>query len=812
MRKSFLSAAGAVCVTCLIVAAAAQAQNPVLTVDGSQPGVKINPMLYGIFFEEINHAGDGGLYAELIRNRSFDDADDPAGWALQTSGDAQGKIGLATENPVNQVHPKSLQIEISESRDGGLVSVSNNGYWGIAVKKGAKYNLSFFVRRSADFKGDLIVSLDSASSGSIYARQTIIGVGTQWKRYECALESSGDNPKARLSIAANAPGTLWLGVVSLMPTDTWKGRPNGLRADLARMLSELKPAFVRFPGGCYVEGGASVKDAFRWKTTIGDIAQRPGHSNKNWGYRSTDGLGYHEYLEMCEDLNAEPLFVVNCGMAHKDFVEMDKLDEWVQEAIDAIEYANGPETSKWGALRAKNGHPKPFNMKYLEIGNENGGPRYEERYAVFYKAIKARYPDINLIADTAAKSAPIEIVDHHYYNSPMWFRSNAGKYDKYDRKGPKVYVGEYACNRGVGKGNLDGALAEASFMMGFERNSDAVILCSYAPLFYHVQDRRWPVNLIGYDSARCFGTPSFYVQAMLAQQRGDVALSSTLECGHEQASLKIEKGGIGLGTWNTQAEFKDVKVTQSDKVLLSSNFSKDSKGWRVVSGDWKVADGAFRQSSDERGAHVTAGDKNWTDYTMTLKARKTGGAEGFLIMFRVADDRNWNWLNLGGWGNKTHGIERTLNGGKRRLSPDAPGTIETGRWYDITIDVKGARIECSLDGKKIIASTSAAEAQTMPIMDAIAHRLEKTGEIILKVVNFSGEASKTAIRLKGIGEIAPEGAVTVLASKSLSDENTVDEPTKVAPVTKKAMGLGQNFDYTFDPYSLTILRLQPKNK
>ena len=443
----------------------------------------------------------------------------------------------------------------------------------------------------------------------------------------------------------------------------------------------MKPAFVRFPGGCYVEGD-KLANAFRWKDTIGDVAQRPGHWNL-WGYRSTDGLGYHEYLQMCEDLGAEPLYVINCGMAHKDHVAMDQMGPWVQDALDAIEYANGPATSTWGSLRAKAGHPAPFNLKYLEIGNENGGPLYQERYRLFYDAIKARYPDIQLVADVRTTQRPTEILDEHYYNSPEFFIDNAGKYDKYDRKGPKIYVGEYAVTQNCGQGNLRAAIGEAAFMTGMERNCDVVVMASYAPLFVNVGWRQWNPDAINFDGARAYGTPSYHVQKMFSHNRGDVVLPIDLES--PAVELGAKGGAIGVGTWATQAEFKDIKVTRGDKTLFESDFAKGLEGWRTIGGQWKAESGVLRQTGRQTDVRAIAGERSWDNYTYTLKARKLGGAEGFLIMFRVQDPRAKAWWNLGGWGNTKHAIEM---GGI--IGNEVPGRIETGRWYDIRIELHGA--------------------------------------------------------------------------------------------------------------------------
>jgi alpha-L-arabinofuranosidase len=786
--------------TMACLAGVAVAETATLTVNVGQPGPKISPSLYGIFFEEINHAGDGGLYAEMARNRSFEDAEIPEGWSLAAKGAAEGKMALDEERPLNEKSPHSLRLEITKT-DGGSVGVANAGYWGMAIQKKAKYELSLFARCSDKFKGPLTVAIENAS-GRVCATGKIAGLTTDWKRFSCSLAARDNATSARLVLSAASPGTIWFDAVSLLPKKTWKDRPNGLRADLMGMLNDLKPSFVRFPGGCFVEGDV-LRNAFRWKDTVGDIAGRPGHRNL-WGYRSTDGLGYHEYLQMCEDLGADPMFVINCGMSHKGNVPMDELEPWVQDALDAIEYANGPTSSKWGALRAKNGHPAPFGLKYLEIGNENGGQAYEERYAQFYKAIKARYPEMQLISNTRVRSAPMDILDEHYYSSPDWFAANATKYDKYDRSGPKIYVGEYACTQGCGKGNLRAALGEAAFMTGMERNSDIVAMASYAPLFVNVNNRKWNPDAICFDSAACYGTPSYHVQKLFSRHRGDVVLPSTLSS--QKASAPPVRGAIGLGTWLTQAEFKDVKVARGDQTLLEANFADGARGWRVVRGDWKVQDGAYRQMDRAADLRSTAGDPKWTDYTYTLKARKIGGAEGFLIMFSVRDNNNWFWWNLGGWGNVRHAIEKCTGGAKTILGDSVSGRIETGRWYDIKIELQGTHIRCYLDGKLI----HDVEDVGPVALYAVAGRVSKSGEIILKVVNMSAAPQDTQVSLEGTGRIASEGSEVVLTSNNAEDENSLDQPTKVAPVERRLTGLGQKFTYVFPPHSASVLRLKPE--
>ena len=529
-----------------------------LTINVGRPGPAVSPTLYGAFFEDINRAGDGGLYAEMVQNRSFEDFSSPLGWTTLQGPQAQADVALDTQTPLNANNPTSLRVHIAQT--GGRVGVYNQGFkgvpefprdqpqqWaakfeaaqrapanGLAVQAGRRYALSLYARAQA-LAGPLTVSLET-QTGVVLAAQRLPRLTAAWKKYALTLTPEAADADARLVIAADAPGTFWLDMVSLFPRDTFKNRPNGLRPDLAAMMAAMHPAVLRFPGGSFSEGH-TLDDAWRWKQTVGDIAARPG-SWDIWGYRSTNGLGLHEYLQLCEDLGAAPLFVAHAGMAERGFVPVDQLGPWVQDALDAIEYANGPATSQWGALRAKNGHPKPFGLKYVEIGNENGmgyswggGNRgdYLPRYRLFHDAIKAKYPSIVTIANIHTEpDAPADIVDEHYYESTDWFQSHATLYDHYDRSRPKIYLGEYAARGGAGGGNLNAALSEAAFLTGVERNSDVVVMTSYAPLFTDPSWQRWSPDAIHFDSTRVFGTPTYYVQSLFAANRPDVALPLTL--------------------------------------------------------------------------------------------------------------------------------------------------------------------------------------------------------------------------------------------------------------------------------------------
>jgi len=794
-------AAAIVLFATLFALAAPSAAGPAtLTVEVDKPGVRVSPTLYGIFFEEINCAGDGGLYAELVRNRSFEDSDKPDHWSLVASGTRKGEMAVDTSKPMSEKNRRSLRLAIAKDGE-GKVGVANGGWWGIALAKGATYDLALWARAGDGFTGPIEVALESADGKTAYAERKVEGLGADWKLFGVALVASAADPAARLAIRADRPGTVWLDMVSLFPRQTFKNRPNGMRPDLAGMLADLRPAFVRFPGGCWVEGD-TMAFAQRWKQTIGDPGDRRTQYNL-WQYMSTNGLGYHEYLQLCEDLGAEPLFVINCGMAHKDHVPMDQMAEWVEDALDAIEYANGPIDSKWGALRAKAGHAPPFGLKYLEIGNENGGPVYNERYRLFYDAIKARYPAMHLVADVRPDKHPVEIVDEHYYSSPEFFCQNAYRYDSYKRDGPKIYVGEYAVTAGAGKGNLRAALGEAAFMTGMERNSDVVVMASYAPLFANVNYKKWNPDLINFDSSRVFGTPSYWVQKLFSENRSEVVIPCRVSAA-ATGPAPLPHGAVGVGTWNTQAEYKDVKVTQGDKVLLESSPATDAAGWKPAKGEWKVQDGAYRQMKLDPDERSVAGDPAWTDYTLSLKARKIGGAEGFLILFHAADHDNFAWWNLGGWGNARHAIEVATGGSKSIMGGEVGGKIETGRWYDVRIECKGRTVKCFLDGK--LTHDATYPPPPSPLY-AVAGRAGP-GEVILKVVNVSGEPQETAIELAGAKKVAPAGTAIVLKSASPQDENTLDQPTRVAPVTEKLEGAAAAFKRTFPPWSVTVLRLK----
>jgi len=505
-----------------------------VSLDLSKAGVAVSPMLYGQMTEEINYSYDGGLYAELVRNRAFrNDPQRPASWSPAGEG---ASIALERTGGVNPALPVSLRVR------GGT---ANEGYWGFPVRPSTPYKLSLWAK--ADAPGPITASLESKDGSTVYARASLTGVSGTWQKLSGTLSTSaGVQPTkdARL-VLRTGDRTAWLSLVSLFPP-TYKNRENGLRPDLMQMLVDMKPKFLRFPGGNYLEGN-TFKDRFPWKETLGPVEQRPGHQG-TWGYRSTDGMGMMEFLLWCEDMGAKPVLGVFAGyVLNKDYVkEGPELSGFVQDALDQIEFVVGSPSTKWGAVRAKLGHPKPFPLEHVEVGNEDWfdeSGSYEGRFVQFYDAIKKRYPKIKVISSTGGKDSggakfPInrrrpDLWDEHYYSEYWDMLGLATKYDDYDRKGPKVFVGEWATHdtvapweAGASAGptpNMKATLGDAAFMTGMERNSDIVEMSCYAPLLVNVNPggRQWSLNLIGYDALTSFGSPSYYAQKMFAENLGD---------------------------------------------------------------------------------------------------------------------------------------------------------------------------------------------------------------------------------------------------------------------------------------------------
>jgi alpha-N-arabinofuranosidase len=647
-----------------------------ITIQAGQPGVQISPTMYGIFFEDINFGADGGLYSELVKNRSFEFPESMMGWTKLQRQDAEGTLSVRDDDPFitgktygEPGNTHYLRIEVKNPGEG--FGVTNEGFRGIGLRKGDKYCFTIFARSSSGrvgFKVELV-----APDGRKITEGRLSGVTGEWIRHIFFMTALDTEAKAKLNLIVTGAGVLDVDMVSLFPEESAVSDPSGmpipgLRKDIVQMLAEMKPGFLRFPGGCIVEG-YDLSLRYQWKNTIGDISQRKLIKNR-WNtefkhrltadYYQSFGLGFYEFFKLCEEIGAEPMPIINCGMACQfnsgELAPMDKLSPYVQDALDLIEFANGPADSKWGKVRADMGHPEPFGMKMIGVGNEQWGPQYIERYKVFAKAIKDKYPDMQLIAATGSDATIFpngqaeidylwkqwrqlkpEFVDEHFYRTPDWFLQNVNLYDDYDRTGPKVFVGEYA-SQSVGVASPDNrniwkcALYEAAFMTGMERNGDLVRMTCYAPLFGDENAWQWRPDLIWFDNLNVYGSANYYVQKLFS-----------------------------------------------------------------------------------------------------------------------------------------------LNPGTNLLTVRLSGVTNMG------------------DNMKALSVSST--------MD------KKAGEVIIKAVNASAEALETNIELQGLSKVGPQARAIILTAKSLTDENSLQEPKKIYPAEKSISINSPNFSYEFQPYSLTVLRI-----
>ena len=510
------------------------AQSPSLAIQVYHPTAKVSPTLYGLMTEEINFSYDGGLYAELVRDRTIGtDWQALAHWTLVARGNSVADVSVDQATGPSAALPRSLKVSVTSATEAAPAGVQNDGFWGIPVRPRTSYSGSFYAK--TDSVGvPISVKLVNDGTGATVASATVIGLSGEWKQYTFTLKTAQVPVTANnhLILTIPRPATVWFDLVSLFPP-TYHDRVNGNRIDLMEKLAAMDPKFLRLPGGNYLEGD-HISERFQWKKTIGPLVDRPTHPSP-WHYRSSDGMGLLEFLEWCEDLKIEPVLAVYAGYSMmQEHVDPGlALEPYIQDALDEIEYATGDTGTKWGAERAKNGHAAPFPLHYVEIGNEDWFDRsgsYDGRYAQYYKAIKQRYPDLQLIATAPIKSMRPDVLDEHFYMAAEQSFADANHYDKVDRQGPKIFVGEWATREGEPTPNLQAALGDAAWMTGLERNSDIVIMASYAPLFVNVNPggMQWATDLIGYDALSSYGSPSYWAQVLFANHLGTEAVASTL--------------------------------------------------------------------------------------------------------------------------------------------------------------------------------------------------------------------------------------------------------------------------------------------
>jgi alpha-N-arabinofuranosidase len=539
----------AIIVAALTGVSLAQAPPATLNIQLDRPAHPVSPTLYGLMTEEINYSYDGGLYAEMVRNRTFQDHGfgGVAHWNIVHSGNSVAKMVVdQTEGPSTALQ-HSLAIEITQAEPANQAGVRNEGYWGMALRPNTKYKGSLYAKADSTTIGPLNISLINDNTGKPVATATVPDISTEWKRYEFTLTTGNIEISAEnhLLLTVGHAGKLWIDLVSLFPP-TYKNRENGNRPDLMEMMAAMHPKFLRLPGGNYLEGD-QIDERFDWKNTIGPLVDRPTHRSP-WNYQSSDGIGLLEFLEWSEDLNIETVLAVYAGYSLKgDHIRPGPtLTPFVEDALDEIEFATGDTSTRWGGVRAKLGHPAAFRVKYVEVGNEDSFDRsgsYEGRYAQFYKAIKAKYPQLELIATAPLKRMKPDVLDDHYYKRADEFFADVKHYDNADRNGPKIFVGEWATREGSPTTNMNAALGDAAWMTGMERNSDLIVMASYAPLFVNVNPggMQWESDLIGYNAVTSYGSPSYYAQAMFAQYLGTEAPTSSVTGGGERFFYSVTR-------------------------------------------------------------------------------------------------------------------------------------------------------------------------------------------------------------------------------------------------------------------------------
>ena len=692
----------------------------------------MSPNLYGIFFEEISHAGDGGLYAELVQNRGFEEHVLPSGmtyrdgkayapdamnyehrnnrnWNIPWNMEEKKMTGwkvtglkatvkgevVEAKTPLHQNTPHAMQLDIKKVQKGGKAVLANTGYWGIGLKAGERYDLRCYVK-SANYKGTITARLQDGATGQSLGAVTLNSRQLKdWTELTATLTAEGTTGKGELVLEFDKTGTVLVDYVSLFPQATFKGRKNGQRAD--------------------------------------------------------------------------------------------------------------PAKNRWAKMRAEAGHPKPFPLKYVEIGNENVGAEYVTHFNYIFKKLKAEYPQITFI-NTLGHTDPLlaqvpgdYMVDPHWYRDPNFFFANNHLFDEAPRT-HDIYVGEYACNGGVGAGNLLAALSEAAFIMGMERNSDVVKMSSYAPLFENENRRDWPCNLIHINSSEVYGRASYYVQQMAAENRPtyNIYVSETTTAGEAQP---FRAGGIGLGSYATQCEYKDIRVTTADGQTQTINVSQ----FQNRRGEWKVEGDVIRQTSNEQLTMTLLPGFSSDNYTLQLKARKLGGLEGFFIYYGMDENgRNGFAANIAGWNNRTTAIQPIQRGRTNDvLGRRANQTVETNKWYDVKIAVTPMAVTLYVDGQQMTVARPAAHTRHF----CQTGYDEQTGELIIKVVNGTDQPYRRSFTIDGARNVLPTGKVITLSGDA-NDENSFEQPTKLAPRTTLFGKFGKQFDYEFPPMSFTVMRVK----
>lgn len=761
--------------------------------------------LFGIFFEDINYAADGGVYSELLQNPSFEFAEtDTAGkdfshfsfWEAVEEG-GKALVSAEEEDPLFLRNPFYAKVEVLEP--GRRAGLKNIGFdTGVPLKKDEEYVFSMFA------KGDegllLEISLEG-KEGTQYTKAVFI-LENGWKRYETVFTAPETDTSARLSVCCRQKGCFFLDAVSLKPKKTFCG--HGLREDLCQMLYDLKPRFMRFPGGCLIHGGTLDPEArtsmYRWKNTLGPRENRPLRCPGSGFYHQSLGLGYFEYFQLAEDIGAEPLPVLPAAYNphSREAAPIEELQPWIDDALDLIEFANGDVSTKWGSVRAQLGHPDPFHMKYLGIGNEEVGDPFFERYPYFHKAIKEKYPEIQIINSAGPFSAGSEYekgwksareygsdyVDEHYYTSPEWLLAHVHRYDTFDKRDPKVFLGEYASWGST----FWNALCEAAYMIGLENNAPTVGLACYAPLFAHTAYGGWRPDLIYFNNHTAFPSASYYVQQLFMHHQGEHNLKKEVE--NWPAVLSPGEPPL-IG--KIQADVRESVMELTD-IELKNSLTGES-----------VSFPSFTVGGEEK-THMI-GDTDWEAYTLTAVLTKQSGKSGLYLRFGMTEDESFalTW-EVGGWENQDSLLHAAVNG-RGSVLTQQDFALKTGEAYVLRLEVEGRHIRTYVNG---ILQNEADDI--LPAVEPLYWSAAKEGEdVILKAVNVKNEPFTAVVSLCEPGEKTPhklfKGTCYTYSSEDLKAENSYEAPDRLIPFEKAFENEGTEFTFTFPAQSLTVLRL-----
>lgn len=776
--------------------------------------------LYGIFFEDLNHAADGGLYAEMVQNRSFEfcAVDNPSYHPLMAWEKIEKKYSrmqwwIQDSHPYSRRNPHYLVCEIFETGMGA--GVRNTGFTpGMYLQKGEKYRFSCLAATDGRGELPLRIVLENDEGRNLGQADIVVSNGTVWNHYEAEITAQETTTAGNLSIYIDAVGRLYLDMVSLFPQKTFMQQRNGLRADIATLLADLKPRFMRFPGGCLVHDGsinAEDRDSlYRWKNTIGVLEERPARRN-NWGYNQTLGLGYYEYFCFCEEIGAKPLPVLPAGYDphHQRKVPFDQLDEWIQEALDLISFANDDASAQWGRIRCELGHPEPFGLEYIGIGNEEVGEGFFERYPYFHKAIKEKYPDIQIIASSGpfaaggeyekgwncARRNHADLVDEHYYMAPEWFLANHHRYDSFDKKDPRVFLGEYAS-----WGNTwYNALIEASYMTGMERNSEKVGLACYAPLLCNVNYINWKPDMIWFDNHQAYGTANYYVQKLFMNHQGDDRIELEMTGIDDSVTIQDDpKGGFGLRTEpDTVVRYSQIMIED----IQNGTIWKDSEVYFV--GDnveqYISADPDARVVTEDILLHTVESDH----YIITVKGEMLYGRRGFMLQYGNRDEKNRYQWEIGGWQNMDSALTQDIAGRNSCLTQSS-FTVAADREYELKLEIEGRHLRAYIDGE-LIHEIHHAPVKIEPLYTA-ASIDRQSGDVIVKLVNVQKRPIDTVLHMEGIEQA--KGIAYIMSGFALEDENSFAEPLKVSPREEEIQLTQGCCSCHIDGESVQVLRFQ----